>query len=114
MTKLTLALPDWVHAFRYVRNCHYIELEDKEGNKARLEARTLLRVECSTGGCPTRLYVDWVPGTEPTTLGVPPNCLHCGGMLRVAWGTGQLAFVPEGETTFVDPHTGDIVRVGRE
>ncbi len=31
--------------------------------------------------------------------------------MKYSWGRGQLTFVPEGESEFEDPHTGDLLTI---
>lgn len=96
-----------------MQNHHYIELEDAKGRKIKLLARTLMKLACSSEVCNTQIYVDWEPGTGETTLGLPSECLACGAPMERKWGKGQLTFVPEGESEFQDPHTGDLVVLER-
>lgn len=98
-------------SFKYVKNHHYIELEDADGHRIRLVARTLMKVECVNPECTSTLLIDWKPGAQESTLGVPAMCLHCGSSMEYSWGRGQLTFVPEGESAYQDPHTGDLLTV---
>jgi hypothetical protein len=101
--KVSAFLPSQIRGFRYVTNHHYVELEDKEGNVVKLPAKTLLKVACDRSPCGFSFFVE-----SETTFNLPVQC-HCGGKLVHAWGSGQLAFVPEGESRFTPPaQTGDI------
>jgi len=89
-------VPDWVKGFRYVKNHHFIELEDKHGNVHRLAALSLIKGVCTA--CGGEVFVR-------SRLGAMV-CPHCAcGEMNWVWGTAQLSFVPELESNF---KTGDL------
>lgn len=90
--RLTASLPGWVRGFRYVRNHHFIELEDKHGNKVKLHALSLIRGVCLS--CGGEVFVK-------ARLGAM-TCPHCViGAVEWVWGEAQLSFVPEAEASFI-------------
>jgi hypothetical protein len=110
------SLPSSIRSFKYVKNHHYIELEDEHGNKIRLIAMSLLKGTCTH--CNNDVYVK-------TRIGAM-TCPHClVASVNWVWGDAQLSFVPEKESAFVStfppppmtapgipeprPVTGDIV-----
>lgn len=90
---------------------HYITVGDGNGKRARLVAKTLIRLTCSRAECGSRVWVDWKPGADPTTFGLPHECYACGSPLHREWGAGQLAFVPEADLGLDKVQTGDLVEI---
>lgn len=89
--RVTTALPEEVHGFRYVKNHHYIELEDKAGNRVRLNASAILIGVCDA--CKEKCVA-------LTNMG-DMRCTHCGGEVKWAWHRPQLAFIPEKASSFL-------------
>jgi hypothetical protein len=97
-------LPRGLRGFRYVKNHHYLELEDEKGNELHLPAHGVMRHYCS--GCKNRWW---------TESNVCNFCPSCGGTdVEKSWGRLQVAFVPERESEFAAPEdllsgsTGDL------
>ena len=88
--KITTNLPKSVHSFKYVKNSHYIELEDDSGKKTKLLASSLIRGECQD--CFYEFY-------SPSNQG-KLSCPSCNGTVEWVWGKVQLCFVPEKESDF--------------
>jgi len=89
--KLAADLPQHVHLMKYVKNHHYIELEDKEGNKHKVNATGLLKGECQA--CHYVFYSDTNRGDI-----VCPACQSPGVVWH--WGRLQLCFIPEEPSDF--------------
>lgn len=89
--KISADLPSFAHSFRYVKNHHWIEIEDKDGNKTKLNATGILVGACAD--CKERCVALTNQGNM--------TCTHCGGSVAWAWSRPQLAFVPEKESTFL-------------
>ena len=89
--KLAADLPHHVHTMKYVKNHHYIELEDKAGNKHKVLATGLLKGECQA--CHYVFYSDTNRGDI--------RCPAC-YVTKVVWTLGklQLCFIPEIESGF--------------
>jgi hypothetical protein len=92
----TAALPPGIKAVRYVKNHHFIELEDDKGNKTKLNASALLVGSCTS--CKETCFAASNQGSM--------TCTHCGGAVKWAWSRPQLSFIPEHESEFmgVDIH----------
>jgi hypothetical protein len=82
---LRACLPEGWKVRNYVKNHHYIELEDDEGNTYRVMATDLIRGVCI--GCKMSFYVEARYGEM--------CCPHCRGGVNWVWGDAKLAFVPE-------------------
>ena len=91
--KIDASLPEIVHGIEYVTNHHYIKLTDKEGNKLKLNAKSLLMGRCIT--CKQVFYVQSRMGNMV--------CPHCCGVVKWSWGKFQTGFVPEEESGFMTP-----------
>jgi len=89
--KITTNLPDDVHGIVYVKNTHFIELEDDKGNRTKLNASGLLIGQCQE--CKERVVALTNQGKM--------TCTHCGSAVKWAWTRPQLAFVPEHESKFL-------------
>lgn len=90
IARVTHRLPSSVKEFTWRRNHHWIELEDEDGNRVRLEAISLIKGQCTA--CKLTVYAMSRYGRMV--------CPHCASRVAWVWGRGQLAFVPEGETEF--------------
>jgi hypothetical protein len=88
--KVVTSLPDFVHGFRYVKNHHFIELTDNDGNKVTLNAGGIMLGDCKE--CKAK-----VAAFENRERMI---CTHCGGQVTWQWTRPQLAFVPEKESDF--------------
>lgn len=84
---LTAKLPANVRRFTWVRNHHYVEVEDEQGNKAKLHAGGLVRGECTK--CKAVVFATRNEGAMV--------CPHCLSPVMWAWSKPQLAFLPEHE-----------------
>ena len=89
--KVSTDLPVEIHRFVYVKNHHFIELEDKEGNRTKLNASGILIGDCQS--CKEKCIALTNNGNMA--------CTHCGGPVKWAWNKPQLAFIPESESTFL-------------
>lgn len=85
------SLPKGIRSFTWVRNHHYVELEDANGNRVKLNADAVLIGECEA--CKERCIALSNTGAM--------MCTHCGGCVRWAWSKPQLAFIPEQESKFM-------------
>jgi|SRR6185369_15689979 len=91
--KLSADLPhETIRSLVYVKNHHYIELEDHKGNRTKLNATALNVGVCQL--CHAMVATD--RGVDPDT-----PCMHCKGKMTWKWSRPQLAFVAEKETDFV-------------
>lgn len=90
--KFRTSLPREVHAVTYVKNSHYIELEDDDGNRTKLDASGVVKYECS--GCKFMFLAFENHGDI--------KCPLCGvnGAAKPQWYVPQLSFVPEKPSTF--------------
>lgn len=77
----------------YVRNHHFIELTDEQGNTIRLIAKSMIRGLCKT--CGQTIYAETRSGAM--------TCPHCFGAVGWVWGKAQISFVPEDESSFSMP-----------
>lgn len=94
--KLTVVLPPSVKGVTYVKNHHYIELEDTAGNKIKLNASGILVGKCDE--CKTTVFALHNSGLMA--------CTHCSGAVKWAWAKPQLAFVAEHESEFMGMDAG--------
>lgn len=85
------ALPPGIKGVRYVKNHHFIELEDDKGNKTKLNASALLVGSCTD--CKETCFAATNSGNM--------TCTHCGGPVKWAWSRPQLSFIPEHESQFM-------------
>lgn len=88
-------LPDSVHSFTYVKNSHWIELEDTQGTKHKLLDNALLRFDC------TECDFFFLTAHNPGNL----HCPVCKAAMSQKWQRMQVCFIPEQETTFHMPQT---------
>lgn len=93
MMKIATHLPDEIHSFTYVKNSHWIELEDDNGHKSKLLDNALMRYSCP--GCQFMCLT-------PSNSG-PIDCPVCRSSMRQEWNRVQTCFVPEAETFFHMP-----------
>lgn len=90
--KIKTKLPKQVHALSYVKNSHFIELEDDDGNKTKVNATGVVRYDCIA--------------CKYTFLAFENNgeisCPVCRaiGAAKPKWYVPQLSFVPEKPSTF--------------
>ncbi|APU88878.1 hypothetical protein Rctr197k_054 [Virus Rctr197k] len=92
--------PGW-RIRNYVKNHHYIELEDDQGKTYRVLAVDLIKGVCQS--CSQEVYVS-------TRMG-DMTCPHCTtGTVVWVWGEAKLSFVPEVGSRFtsVPPPTSPI------
>jgi len=89
--KIVTSLPASVKGFHFVKNHHFVELEDSEGNKIKLNAAEILVGTCT--GCTQQCVALVNSGAM--------MCTHCGGNVKWAWSRPQLAFIPEHESQFM-------------
>ena len=96
--KICTNLPHEIHSLTYVKNHHWIELEDTKGRKTKLHDNGLLRYECP--GCK---FFCFTPHNNGTLL-----CPVCKGTDMVQqWQRIQVCFVPENESDFKMPKKGE-------
>ncbi len=86
-------LPDEVRSFRFVKNHHYVALEDADGNKMQLDAATIMLCDCVDAACAQRFAVFTNTGAMV--------CPHCKGPARGRYVRPQLAFIAESESQFM-------------
>lgn len=84
-------LPNSVHGMRFVKNHHFVELQDVDGNKIVLDATTILLGDCTA--CAQRVAAF-------TNMGAMA-CTHCGEAVKWRYVKPQLAFVAENESQFL-------------
>lgn len=95
--KIQTHLPDDIHAFRYVKNSHYIELEDSNKNVIKLVAKSMVKGVCTK--CNETIWAETRSGLM--------RCPHCVSNVKWVWGKAQLVFVPEEESEFTSPIVGE-------
>lgn len=88
---VTTNLPAEVKGFHFVKNHHFVELEDHAGNKIKLNADAILLGQCTA--CQERVVALSNNGAM--------MCTHCGGNVKWSWSRPQLAFIPEEESKFM-------------
>ncbi len=84
------SLPSTVRRFTWVRNHHYVEMEDESGHTVKLHAGGVLRGECTK--CHSVIFA--------TTHQGAMICPHCLSPVKWQWSKIQLAFLPEEESKF--------------
>jgi len=91
--KLTTNFPEQVRAVTYVKNHHYLELEDNDGNRVKLDASGVVKYECKKCGF---IFLAFENHGDLA-------CPDCGeiGMAKPTWLVPQLSFVPERPCKFV-------------
>lgn len=89
--KVVTDLPPQIKAFSYVKNHHFVALEDTDGNKTKLNASGVLIGDCVE--CKEKCIALTNTGNM--------TCTHCGGAVKWAWNKPQLAFIPEHESMFM-------------
>ena len=99
--KLTTSLPNEVKSMCYVKNHHYIELEDCDGNKVKLNAIGILVGTCISCKC------------QCVALSNQGNmwCTHCGGPVKWSWTKPQISFLPEHESKFMGIYIGKEIKI---
>lgn len=102
--KLTAVLPPNVKGLRYVKNHHFIELEDSKGNKIKLNASGILVGLCAD--CNTTVFALHNAGLMA--------CTHCSGRVKWAWSKPQLSFIAEHESEFMGMDKGENSRKKKE
>ncbi len=90
IASVTANIPTSVRRFSWVRNHHYVELEDEQGNKAKLHAGGMLR-----GVCTKCNELNYAASNQGAMI-----CTHCLGPVKWQWTKPQIAFMPEHEATF--------------
>jgi len=90
MVILTSNIPGTVKVFRYVKNSHYLSLQDHEGNETTLLEHGVIAYTC--GACGLRWW------TESNTSTICPSCA-CSDISQV-WVKPQVALIPELESGF--------------
>lgn len=85
-----LPIPDVVRSFMYVWNHHYIKLIDRLGNELKLNPKRMTRYACSI--C---IHTFFAAGDHGQM-----RCPKCGGVVKAEWGSGQLCFMPDEESSF--------------
>ena len=89
--RITYKLPDGIKGFRYVKNHHYVELEDDHGQSVHLPAEGIMRHAC------LKCQFSWWTVTNQCQF--CPTCGHTEVVRK--WGKLQIAFVPDKESTFI-------------
>ena len=90
--KLITNFPSEVHAVTYVKNSHYLELEDDDGHCTKLDASGVVKYTCEKCGF---LFLTFENHGDITC----PSCAEQGAAKPV-WYVPQLSFVPERECEF--------------
>ncbi len=88
--KIETHLPSDVRSISYVKNHHYIKIEDSAGNTTQLNASAILIGDCES--CQEKCLAFNRIGNM--------RCTHCGGYVKWAWSRPQLSFIPEKESDF--------------
>lgn len=89
--KIETSLPDEINAFQYVKNSHYIKMQDNEKREIKLCAKQVMRGECPK--CRYSYYTEMPPQDE--------HCPRCLTAMTWAWGRAQISFIPEDESDFM-------------
>lgn len=92
--KVTADLPHEWKGFNYVKNHHFIQIEDQHGHSTKLNATGVLVGTCQEAGC----------GQENLALHMMDEmaCTYCRSKnVKWKWHRPQLAFIPEQESEFV-------------
>ncbi len=95
--KITTHLPNEIHSITYVKNSHWIELEDHDGVKHKMHDNGMVRYECSDPDCGFACLTFTSHGEI--------LCPLCSGPLVPVWHRMQVCFVPEKESAFAMPQT---------
>lgn len=90
--KIQTKLPKQVHAMCYVKNSHFIELEDDDGNKTKVNATGVVRYDCTA--C-KYTFLAFENNGEISC----PLC-QAKGAAKPKWYVPQLSFVPEKKSDF--------------
>jgi len=90
--KIRTNLPSRVHGITYVKNTHYIDLEDDSGHHARIDATGIVKYKCDK--CK---FVFWTTSNHGTMA--CPMC-HDQDCVKPAWYKPQLSFIPEKPSDF--------------
>jgi DNA-directed RNA polymerase subunit RPC12/RpoP len=90
--RLTTDLPCEVHSLTYVKNSHFIKLEDDDGNSTKLDASSVVKYTCEKCGF---LFLTFENHGDITC----PSCAEQGAAKPV-WYVPQLSFVPEQASNF--------------
>lgn len=97
--KIATNLPNSIHGITYVKNSHWIELEDTNGTRHRMHDNSLVRYECGSS-CGFFMLA-------PSHVG-NFTCPACkAGPMRHQWQRMQVCFVPERETDFYMPQADE-------
>lgn len=95
--RISTNLPAAIHSLMYVKNSHWIELEDHDGRRTRLFDNALMRYTCRA--CAFLCLC-------PSNAG-PLRCPLCGQTLDQEWQRVQVCFVPEDESDFHMPQAAE-------
>ena len=106
MVKFTYNMPDEVKWVRYEPNTHFVELEDKQGNRTKMPATAILKCVCLAAHCREIFFVSSNMGAL--------RCPICGGETAKIWGKMQVSFIPEDESDFQTGMTEDIDKEEQE
>ncbi len=87
---VTAKVPTSVRSFKWVRNHHYVEVEDEDGNKTKLHAGGMLR-----GVCTKCAEINYAATNQGAMV-----CTHCLAPVKWQWTKPQIAFIPEHEAQF--------------
>ena len=87
---ITTDIPGEVKSFHYVRNHHYLKLQDREGNEALLLEYGVIMYSCEACG-----FRWW---SEENRAAVCPCC--CCEEIKQQWVSPQVALLPEKESGF--------------
>ena len=90
--KISTNLPPHVHGVTYVKNTHFIELEDDEGNRTHINATSIVKYECKD--CKFIFFALSNHGTISCPLCGVKECAI------PVWYEPQLSFVPEKPSKF--------------
>lgn len=92
ISSVRIVPPEGVRSFAWHRNHHFVELEDRDGNRTKLDAGGVIIGICDM--CQARLIAFSHSGAMA--------CTHClSTNVKWAWMKPQLAFIPEQESQFM-------------
>ena len=94
--RITTNLPPEIHSIKYVKNSHWIELEDNDGRVHRVHDNGMVRYECKNKDCGFAMMTWQNRGSL-----LCPACQTA--RLEPVWQRLQVCFVPQKETDFHMP-----------
>jgi hypothetical protein len=101
--KIRTNLPERIHGVRYVKNSHYLELEDEQERAWRGGATGIVKYTCQHPDCKSTYYQPSNNGKQKCPV------LGCDGMALPIWHKAQLSFVPEEPSQYRDGYLSGFV-----